>query len=326
MASVSAPSISIVIPLHNKEKEVGRAIASVLSQTFGDFEVIVVNDGSTDRSRDVVQDYEDPRIRIIDQSNQGVSAARNRGIAEARSGLIAFLDADDEWEKDYLETILKLAEKYPDASVFATGYMIQTPGGIRRRAVIKGLPAGFSEGILKKYFAVASYSDPPLWTSAVAVRKEAIKAVGGFPEGVIAGEDLLTWARLAIRFNIAYSSSPRAVFYAPARMEDRPPRSPQVPDRVAEGLRSLLDQPSLDAGAREAVRQYVGLWHRMRAVVFLKLNRGLQAREEIRNSANYTGMTLRLAVLLMLSWLPGRLPESTYSALMAMTGRIRNSR
>jgi len=89
---------SVVIPLYNKERSVKNTIESVLNQTFQDFEVIVVNDGSTDNSLEVVKSFNDERIRIINQKNSGVSSARNRGIKEAKYEWIAFLDADDLWE------------------------------------------------------------------------------------------------------------------------------------------------------------------------------------------------------------------------------------
>lgn len=93
-------AFSIVIPLYNKEKSITTTINSVLNQTCGDFELIIVNDGSTDTSLEIVQSIKDERIRIINQKNGGVSSARNQGIIEAKFDWIAFLDADDLWEKD----------------------------------------------------------------------------------------------------------------------------------------------------------------------------------------------------------------------------------
>jgi glycosyltransferase involved in cell wall biosynthesis len=306
--------VSIVVPLFNKEKEIGRAVGSIQKQTVREFEVIVVNDGSTDKGPEIIRSIEELRIRVIDQTNQGVSAARNRGIAEAQSDLIAFLDADDEWAPDYLDTVMRLARAYPEASIYATSYYY-CRGNVKRPAVIRSLPGSFIEGILDNYFLVASHSDPPLWTSAVAVRKNAIEAVGGFPVGVIAGEDLLTWARLAVRNKIAYCRKPKAAFYAPGRMTDRPERHPQIPDRVAAGFIELLHDDALPSEARNGLSLYIGLWHRMRAVVFIKLNKGAEARREICASKRYGEVSLRSVLLYVLSLLPRGLMAKSYYAL-----------
>ena len=103
--------ISIVIPLYNKEKQIAHTLQSVFAQTFQDFEIVIVDDGSTDNSVMEVKKFDDPRVLLIQQSNAGVSAARNRGIEEANGELIAFLDADDEWMPEFLQTILQL-KKY----------------------------------------------------------------------------------------------------------------------------------------------------------------------------------------------------------------------
>ena len=116
------PFISIVIPLYNKEKFIARTLESVLAQTFKNFEVLIVNDGSTDSSVEVAKKYIDDRFRIINQKNSGVSAARNKGIKLARAKYIAFLDADDTWEPNFLSEIQRLIKKYPQAGLYGTGY------------------------------------------------------------------------------------------------------------------------------------------------------------------------------------------------------------
>src|ERR671936_1110009 len=113
------PAVSVVIPLYNKERDVGRAVASVLAQTFADFEVVVVDDGSTDGGPRVVAAFPDPRIRLVSQVNAGAAAARNRGTACARAGLVAFLDADDQWEPAFLETVIGLRSRFQSCEVFA---------------------------------------------------------------------------------------------------------------------------------------------------------------------------------------------------------------
>ena len=108
--------------MYNKKKYISRAVNSVLKQIYTNFELIVIDDGSTDNGANEVQKNKDNRIKIIHQNNQGVSAARNRGIDEAKGELVAFLDADDEWKHNFLVTIITLREKYPQAGAFATAY------------------------------------------------------------------------------------------------------------------------------------------------------------------------------------------------------------
>ncbi len=210
------------MPLYNKGKEVKRSVESVLTQSFSDYELIVVNDGSTDNGPGIVRSINDSRIRIIDQENAGVSAARNRGIHEARADLIAFLDADDEWKPTFLETILDLKKQYPTCKVFATNYLYREVNGKYRLPIIRGIPPHPWDGVIDNYFEVAAKSDPPLCSSAIAVKKEAIESVTMFPVGVDSGEDLLTWARLSINYDIAYSKKVAAIFYTESEANTEP--------------------------------------------------------------------------------------------------------
>ena len=116
-------NFSVVIPLYNKEAYVAKTLNSVLNQTYQNFEVIIVNDCSTDNSLNVVHKIDDSRFKIIKHNkNKGLSASRNTGIKAATHSYIAFLDADDYWDSIYLETIWNLVKEYPDESVFATHY------------------------------------------------------------------------------------------------------------------------------------------------------------------------------------------------------------
>lgn len=111
-------NISLVIPLYNKEDAILKTIDSVLKQTYSDFEVIVVDDGSKDNSLRVVQSIEDPRLRVIHKENGGVSSARNRGIREAKGDYIALLDGDDLWEPTFLEEQIRLIHDFPNAGMW----------------------------------------------------------------------------------------------------------------------------------------------------------------------------------------------------------------
>ena len=206
--------ISVVIALYNKERHIARAIQSVLGQTCGDFELVIVDDGSTDEGAKVVESFNDRRIRSIHQQNAGVSAARNRGVAEARADLIAFLDADDEWKPDYLEAIISLRERFPHAAAWTTTFDMVSPSGILQSwaGTIQILEGNSSEGIID-YF---SRKGDPFYSSSITIQKDAFLSIGGFPVGFIRGEDNDTWLRLALKYPIAWSSFSKVIRYANA--------------------------------------------------------------------------------------------------------------
>ncbi len=248
--------ISIVIPLYNKEKQVAHTLQSVFDQTFQDFEIVIVDDGSTDGSVAEVEKFAERRIRLIHQQNAGVSAARNRGVEAAKGELVAFLDADDEWKPEYLATQYHLYLKYPKSSVYACNYEFRNPEGVVTSTTIRKLAFTSKDGLLSNYFEVASCSYPPLWTSAVMVKKQAIQDVGGFPVGIKSGEDLLTWARLAVRGPIAYSKRVQAVY----RQGYSNPRPPEERDFVGEQLEILFNEVPATPG----LKHYVAFWYKMR--------------------------------------------------------------
>jgi glycosyltransferase involved in cell wall biosynthesis len=205
------PRVSVVVPLYNKVNHIKRALDSVLAQTYRDFEVVVVNDGSTDGSEKVVEQYTDPRIRLVHQENAGVSAARNRGIGEARADLIAFLDADDEWLSEHLAAIRRLAQNYPGCGIYATAYEEIDEPRTRRHREYDGIPASPWEGVIANYFR-----STPVWTSASAVPRHVFDSERFFPVGVHSGEDLVVWCRIALRYPVAFSGQVSAVYHLEA--------------------------------------------------------------------------------------------------------------
>lgn len=114
---MAIPDISVIIPLYNKGKYIVRALDSVFAQTYQDFEVIVVDDGSTDNGLEIVQQYRDSRLRLIRQANAGPGAARNRGLKASKAPFVAFLDADDEWLPEFLEVSVSSLKSQPFCSV-----------------------------------------------------------------------------------------------------------------------------------------------------------------------------------------------------------------
>lgn len=292
--------ISVVIPLYNKEQSIASTLQTVLKQTYQDFEIVIVNDGSTDHSVEEVAKVPDPRIRLIHQSNAGVSAARNRGIAEARGEFVAFLDADDEWNPDYLKTQYKLTQKYPECSVFACNYEFKDAQGKVTPTIIRKLPFKGEDGILSNYFEVASCSHPPLWTSAVMVKKNAIQSIGGFPIGIKSGEDLLTWARLAVNGKIAYAKQAYAVFNVEGySISEKPKRIPAEQDIVGQELKALLK-----AHPSKGLRLYNALWHKMRSSIYLRLKMRKKSIREALISIKYNPLNYKLYIYIVLNLLP----------------------
>lgn len=300
------PKISVVIPLYNKEKSIASTLQTVLNQTFTDYEIVIVNDGSTDNSVTEVEKVQDDRIRLIHQQNAGVSAARNRGIEEAKGELIAFLDADDEWKPEYLATQYHLFQKYPECSVFACNYEFRDVSGKVTPTLIHKLPFVGEDGILSNYFEVASCSHPPICSISVMVKKQALLSIGGFPIGIKSGEDLLTWARLACKYQIAYSITPLAVFIFDERIfnADQKQRMPESVDVVGNELFKLYKANPGIVG----IKQYVGLWHKMRARIFLSKHLRWRAFYECVRAIQYH-VSVKILVFLILSLMPYRIVD-----------------
>ncbi|MGP5157710.1 glycosyltransferase family 2 protein [Pseudoalteromonas prydzensis] len=197
---------SVVIPLYNKALSIEKTIESVLSQTLQDFEVVVVNDGSTDASAKIVESINDNRIRLVNQENQGVSAARNKGIAVATFEWIAFLDGDDIWFPTHLSEINKMIIRYPESKVFSTSFEYSDNRKLfkhKRDSDVFEVNNYFKEAIKEKL----------MWTSVVVAHQSSFKEVGGFNEKLSRGEDLDLWARLASKFTIIKSLSITAMYY-----------------------------------------------------------------------------------------------------------------
>lgn len=199
--------ISVVMPLYNKEAEVERALRSIVEQSLAPGEIIVVDDGSTDGSRAIVErfiaEHPEAGIRLITQPNSGVSAARNRGIAEAKGDYIALLDADDMWLTGYIAEVCRLMEYYPEADAYATAFDIVN--GTQRVAAPVPTTEGYiniaEEALLRRY---------PIIPSTATLRREAVLRAGGFPVGMRIGEDQWLWVRM-VQQGAKFSFSPMSL-------------------------------------------------------------------------------------------------------------------
>ena len=217
--------ISIIVPLYNKVNEVCRAIDSIFAQTIQGFELIVVDGGSTDGSLDVIKKYDgDSRLHLLHQKSKGLPAGRNEAIASAKYDLIVFLDADDEWHPTFLEKILNLREKYPDAGLYATAFETSYGDYITEPRLVD-VPKAPWDGIMPSYFRTSALAFIyPFMPCCVAIPKTTFEKVGLFNPNLRTGEDAEMWGRIALELPIAYTSSVGATYYAVAnnKMTDNP--------------------------------------------------------------------------------------------------------
>lgn len=204
---------SVIMPAYNAESCVAAAISSVLRQHCGDFELIIVNDGSADHTQEVIDTFKDPRIRCLRQENAGVSAARNRGILAGSGEYVCFLDADDTWRENHLEELSALIREYPDCGMYITGYDIRLQGGAvlhRSEELLKNVP--------QRHFESRNGYDMLLQhgyffnTNTLCCKREVFDRVGLFQEGVTHAEDDDMWFRIFAYYSIAVSKEVTTIY------------------------------------------------------------------------------------------------------------------
>lgn len=211
---MNAPCVSVVIPLYNKAPYVARCVASIQAQTRTDFEVVVVDDGSTDSS---FANFEracqgDPRFRLFRQTNGGVSRARNTAIGHSRAPWLVFLDADDEWKPKFLETMVAATERFPEAVLIGSAYEVLHEG---HDLFVRDAPLSHDRLIAApEFFEVWSkMTGNPLFIGGCAARRDVLQAVGGFEPGMNLGEELLTFIRMLEHGKVAYLPEPLATYH-----------------------------------------------------------------------------------------------------------------
>ncbi|MBE0598711.1 MAG: glycosyltransferase family 2 protein [Desulfuromonadales bacterium] len=298
-------AISVIIPLYNKRPYIGRCLESILSQTVPPAEIIVVDDGSNDGSREVVESYTSPLIRLLVKENGGVSSARNHGIEQATGEFVAFLDADDEWEAGFLETVARLAQRFPQSSVFSTGYR-----RIYRHTLVEiaALGNGQPEFLIANYFTLAQINSF-ITSSNTAVRKEIFAQVGLFAEGAKYSEDQEMWVRLALRSPIAYSRQVLATYYCNegGGLGPKPDRNTLEPPIVVQTLRRIIEAEPVQSVQK---KELIGLlnkkiYERFQGVAYLYPGR--QSRRFLADNLILSAGTPQYCLLLWaVSWLPAK--------------------
>ncbi len=290
------PLVSVVIPLYNKEQTLARAISSVLSQTMPAFELLIVDDGSTDAGPGIAAAMDDARITVFSQENRGVSSARNVGIRMARGDYIAFLDADDEWEPSFLSTVLALAETYPEAGAYATGYAVHNASGGPVLACT--LPGIEGNTRITRFFRLqAQMPHRVLVSSNYAIRKETVQAIGFFDEEAHWGEDSDYAYRIALACPIAYDVGMHAIVHYEERHR-RPCHHPFV--RKGKALLTGEGMPPADA---EDLSELIALHELVSASQYLYDGQRQVARKILHGCATKR-YTKKRGILLAVSVLP----------------------
>lgn len=231
--SNTAPIFSVIVPLYNKEREVESTLRSVLAQTYQPLEIVVVDDGSIDRSAEIVESLGSPLIRLIRQSNAGECAARNRAMSEARGEWFALLDADDEWKPEFLEEVAAMIEEWPDCGIYSTAFDIVSPTGRVRGncPTQRGVVDNFWRESMTRYVTIPS---------ATVLSRKAVEQLGGFPEGMKMGGDQWMWIKLASHYGVCFS--PRALCDYSMVASNRS-GAIYTPEVTKYTLEEMLDQP-----------------------------------------------------------------------------------
>lgn len=201
---------SVIIPLYNKAPYIKKALGSVLSQTFKDYELIIVDDGSTDGSYAIAKEsLEGSSIeyKLIQQENAGVSTARNNGVAASKGDYICFLDADDWWAPAFLERMNSFINDYPDAGIYGTNYYYVKNG--RQRVCVTTAETGYIN-YCKVY---AEKLQMPLWTGAVCIPRRVFEEFCGFSPQLKLGEDFDLWIKIALKYKVAFLNEPLAYYF-----------------------------------------------------------------------------------------------------------------
>lgn len=205
---------SVIIPVYNKELYIKCTIESVLKQSFKDFELIIVNDSSTDNSLGVIENFKDNRLRVFTKPNSGVSDTRNYGIVKAQYPYICLLDADDLWLPNYLEELYQLIIKYPQVGFFCGAYSVFAGKSEQKIKTIDLINYNNSPFFKVDFFkASVAMKRVIALTSRVCIKKDILTSLPYiFPSGCNMGEDADVWIRTALNTEVVYSNNPTMLY------------------------------------------------------------------------------------------------------------------
>lgn len=203
------PRFSIIVPLYNKADYVRKALESILTQSYTNYEVVIIDDESTDNSLSIVNDFvktvESGKWKVESQPNSGVAVARNNGVAASEGEYMCFLDADDWWKSTFLEEMDRLIAEYPDAGIYASNYIYYKPGKTH-------VALNLERGYINYPEAYLQSGSMPVTSITTCMPRKVFDEMRGFPVGIKLGEDFLLWAKTALHYKVAFCEKPLAYY------------------------------------------------------------------------------------------------------------------
>jgi glycosyltransferase involved in cell wall biosynthesis len=285
------PKVSVIIPTYNRAGTLSECVESVLGQTFQDYELIVVDDGSTDDTREALERYRD-KLHYIYQENQGPSRSRNRGISEARGELIAFLDSDDVWTPDKLEKTVPALEGDADAGIIFTNVIFQGPGGEIVRVTEYG---GLTQGQLRDMMMERTL----IVTSSAVVRRRVFEEIGVFDETLTYAEDWDMFYRIVRKYPAKIVRDKLTIyrFSKNSMLANHEKREKLVQDTFTV-LERIYSYPE-NVGRHEEKKRFYGRYYRELGESDLFNGRPNGARKFLFSSLHYQPASLKTYVLLL---------------------------
>lgn len=309
------PKVSVIVPVYKVEKYLPECIESILAQTFTDFELILVDDGSPDNSGKICDDYaaHDSRIRVFHKENGGVSSARNLGIRHARADYIAFLDSDDWWKPEFLEKMFALSQEYPQASCCCCCWNIFSE--IDAKSVgfesLRGVELGGSV-----FWDVIKYSAEkgrlPIWTGAVVAKKSSLEMVGGFDEDLIVYEDYALWFKLCLLNDgrVAYMNEPLAFYRINTPVGNKPRGA--LPDLDKHWV-TYIDRDLPEEMSNESILKFIDRFRLMSLLSYRGIKKYTSQVREILSKVDSTHWNLRYRLVFCLPVPLGNMLIKIYS-------------
>lgn len=295
MTKKNSPFFSVVITVYNKEKYILKTLNSVLHQSCTDFEVVIVNDGSSDNSLEVVNSISDDRIVVLEQKNTGASEARNNGIRKAVGKYICLLDGDDIWYTDHLETFKKSIEKFTTSSVFCINYEIKFGEGNIVKASFSNMnyKSNVSAIKLNDYF-LHCYEYSLATSSTICIKKEVFdNNTFFFDKKITSGQDTDLWIRLALVYDFVYNTKITALI------------NKGIPDSLSKSnnaqSRYLVTQNFLkDEKTNPSLKKYMDLNRFSVLVKLLSNNLDNKKNQKLKEQISSDSLNLKQRFLLSL--------------------------